>query len=314
MINIATESKQEKERVYLVFRFQSIINGSQGRNSSWEPGGKNWNRDHRGVLFLACYLLYTTQSHFLRVCTVHNGVGFPNQYESRNCSTDLPTGQSDRSSSLDEIPSPQVCLGFIVKLTKTNQHSPHEERWGEAKVMEMINPIWRTREAWIATLQGSPRVLACYHWFCDAMSLPALLMAWVVSVAEQCNICPSETAEEATVLCVTASDTVGKSGRSPDQGIVGPAIRGGKSMFEKILVWKLLVCQSYFLFQKFAFYIERKHIFLLSLAYANCSNEWVLAWHCYMYIPCHCPVHRYFFFLLPPHNSTSLPWTLSPFQ
>ena len=31
-------------------------------------------------------------------------------------------------------------------------------------------------------------------------------MAWVISAAEQCNIFPAETTEEATVLCVTATD------------------------------------------------------------------------------------------------------------
>jgi hypothetical protein len=40
-----------EERVYLAYRSQSITEGSQSRNSSMEPGGRNWSRDHERILF-----------------------------------------------------------------------------------------------------------------------------------------------------------------------------------------------------------------------------------------------------------------------
>jgi hypothetical protein len=128
--------KLEKERASLVFRLQSIIDGRQGWNSRSRPGGMNWSKDHWAMLSLACYLSDTAQSYFLRGGTTHSGISPPKSITNHeNVPTDLPTGQSDGSSFSIEILSPHVCLSFIVKLAKLSQHSPHEKRWWDVKVM-----------------------------------------------------------------------------------------------------------------------------------------------------------------------------------
>lgn len=65
-----------------MFQSQSVIKGSQGRNSGQEPESRNWNRDHRillllALLFMACSVCFlcTAVDHLPGVGTANSGLG-----------------------------------------------------------------------------------------------------------------------------------------------------------------------------------------------------------------------------------------------
>ena len=105
---------------------QSIIEGSQGRNSRLEPGGRKWSISRGGVLLIGLFYLaffHTPKIPFeIQHCgTTYNGLGPSAQLLIRKYNTGLPTGQDYGIIFSTEIPSSQM-IPACVQVNKTSQH------------------------------------------------------------------------------------------------------------------------------------------------------------------------------------------------
>lgn len=125
-----TESTLGEEKDYLayVFRSQSITEGSQGRNSRQELGGRNWSWGHQGVLLTGFLSVVWSAWLIIGPRTICLGAAstvgwtFPHSSLIKKMEDNLSTGQCDGSIFLLEIPPFQVTLVCVEVTEKPNKH------------------------------------------------------------------------------------------------------------------------------------------------------------------------------------------------
>ena len=104
------------ERLKFTLKFISIIERSRGRNSKQEPGGRSWSRDHDAYWpvphALFSLISYSTQRWHYPQWTGLSHIS----HQSQQCTTGLPTGQTDGRVFSVAIPLPRY-----AKLTQTKQ-------------------------------------------------------------------------------------------------------------------------------------------------------------------------------------------------
>lgn len=110
--------------VYEASLLQSVIDGGQGRASRWNPGGRNWSRDHRGalstgLLLMACLACCLIQP---RGSTTHSDLSSPSiNQQSRKIPQMSP--QANRMETIPQLSFPLSRYVWTwVKLRKASHH------------------------------------------------------------------------------------------------------------------------------------------------------------------------------------------------
>lgn len=112
-------------KVYFIYKFQFISEGSQGRNSKSKPRGSNWSRAHQESAHRAVFqgllslFLFTTQDNQLMGSTIHSELGPPTAIIHQENS---PIDQSGGGNSSTVVPLPKELRSGSSRQAKISQN------------------------------------------------------------------------------------------------------------------------------------------------------------------------------------------------
>lgn len=137
-----------REFIWLTQADHGISEWSLRTQGTWrEPGGRNWSRNHGGMLPMGLLnlLTYTTQNHLPWRGTTHSDRGLPTSVINQE---NVPIGQSYRGIFSTEVSFSQITL-FCFKLTKTSTTPTASYQESHRTKFRTLSPNPKTQKRWV---------------------------------------------------------------------------------------------------------------------------------------------------------------------